>query len=52
MAADVDAFLSDAQDALDQVEDDPSLLAASDNDGPFAEVNDEATALGLDECAG
>jgi hypothetical protein len=52
IASDVDAFLNDAQDALDQVEADPQLLAASDKGGPFADVNDEAVAIGLDQCAG
>jgi hypothetical protein len=52
IASDVDAFLNNAQDALDQVKADPQLLAASDNAGPFADVNDEAVAIGLDECAG
>ena len=48
----VDTFLSDAQDALDQVENDPSLVAAGDSDDPFADVGKEATAIGLDQCAG
>lgn len=50
LADQVDAFLSDAEDALAQVTDDPSLLATTDNDGPFAAVNDDAKAIGLDEC--
>ena len=48
----VDTFLSDAQDALDQVENDPSLVAAGDSDDPFADVGKEATAIGLDQFAG
>ena len=45
-------FLDDAEAALAEVEDDPLLLQASDNAGPFADVNDQADALGLTECAG
>lgn len=45
-------FLDVSQEALDQVEADPSLLAASDNDGPFAESNQLAEEYGLTECAG
>ena len=45
----VDAFLTDAQDTLDQLKDDPSLAAQNDL---FADVNKQATALGLTECAG
>ena len=52
IADDVTTFLDDAEAALSEVEDDPSLLQASDNDGPFADVNDQADALGLTECAG
>ena len=52
LAADVDTFLSDAEDALSEVEADPSLLAASDNEGPFGDVNAQAAELGLVECAG
>lgn len=51
LADQVDSFLSEAQDALDEVEADPSLLAASENDGPFAGVNATATEIGLTECA-
>lgn len=52
LAADVETFLAAAEDVLRQVEDDPSLLAVSDNEGPFADVNDQAVAIGLTECAG
>ncbi len=52
IANDVTTFLDDAEAALDEVRDDPSLLQASDNAGPFADVNDQADALGLTECAG
>jgi hypothetical protein len=51
VAGDVETFLNDAQDALDQVQDDPQLLAAEGNADPFADVGDEADAIGLDECA-
>lgn len=51
MAADVTTFLADAQDALDQAENDPSVFATQGSNGPFADVNDEATQLGLDVCA-
>jgi hypothetical protein len=52
LAADVDTFLADAEDALAEVEADSSLLLASDEEGPFADVNAQAVALGLTECAG
>jgi hypothetical protein len=52
IAADVETFLSDAEDALAEVEADPSLLVASDDEGPFADVNAQALELGLTECAG
>jgi hypothetical protein len=50
IADQVGTFLDDAQSALDEVEADPSLLAASDSDDPFADVNQEADDLGLNEC--
>ncbi len=52
IADDVSTFLDDAESALDEVEADPSLLAASDNEGPFADVNAQAEDLGLTSCAG
>jgi hypothetical protein len=51
LADEVETFLSDAEDALAQVADDPSLLAAND-DGPFVTVNQQARQIGLDECGG
>jgi hypothetical protein len=45
----VDAFLTDAQDTLDKLKNDPGLAVQSDL---FADVNKEATAIGLTECAG
>lgn len=52
LAADIETFLGDAEDALSEVEADPSLLATSDDEGPFADVNAQAVELGLTECAG
>lgn len=52
IADDVSTFLDDAESALAEVEADPSLIQASDNEGPFADVNTEADDLGLTECAG
>jgi hypothetical protein len=52
IAADVETFLDDAEAALGEVEADPSLLLAGDTpDDPFADVNAQAEALGLTECA-
>lgn len=45
-------FLDDSESALDEIEADPSLLAVSDDAGPFAESNAQAETLGLTECAG
>jgi hypothetical protein len=47
-ADELNAFLDDAQSALDDVKADPSTLLQGD---PFAKVNDEAKTLGLQECA-
>ena len=53
IADEVTTFLEDAEAALDEVESDPSLLAGNTGAAdPFADVNDEAAQLGLDECAG
>ena len=52
IAGDVTTFLDDAEAALGEIAADPSLLQASDNEGPFADVNEQADALGLTECAG
>ena len=46
-AGDVTSFLDDAETALDEVEADPAVLTSGD---PFADVNTQAKALGLDEC--
>jgi hypothetical protein len=40
-------FLEDAQTQLDALEEDPSAIG----DETFADVNEQAMALGLDECA-
>ena len=50
MADDVTQLLDDLDAALNEVRDDPSSIAASDNAGPFAQVNQEAKDLGLKEC--
>ena len=44
----MDDFLTDAQDTLDELEKDPSLAVQNDL---FADVNKQAEALGLNECA-
>lgn len=50
LEADVEALLADAQTALDEVQADPqSLLSGGD---PFADANQQATEIGLEECAG
>lgn len=52
LADSVETFLSTAEDALGQVEEDPSVLGVSDNDdGPFADTNAQAVEIGLTECA-
>ncbi len=50
-AEELDAFLDDAQQALDELENDPSALTEPQAD-PFGDVNKQAKALGLTECAG
>lgn len=52
LADQVDTFLTDAESALGEVESDPSLVAASGSDDPFADVNAQAKDVGLAECAG
>jgi hypothetical protein len=51
LADQVDTFLADAEDALAQVSDDPSLLLTSDDNGPFSSISQEARQIGLDKCA-
>lgn len=46
-ADDVTAFLDDAQTALDELEADPSSISET----TFSDVNEQATAIGLDQCA-
>ena len=51
--ADADEFqgiIDDAQSALDELADDPSVLTSGDD--PFAEVNQRAQAFGLSACGG
>jgi hypothetical protein len=50
LAEPVDTFLSDTEDALAQIKDDPSLLLASNSNGPFAAISDQANQIGLKEC--
>lgn len=54
LADDVEKLLADAQTALDELaqlaEDDPSSLLRQEQD-PFADVNEQAAAIGLTECA-
>lgn len=53
LEADVHASLDDAEKVVgelrNQLADDPSAIFESEDD-PFAEVNEQLTALGLDEC--
>ena len=48
--ATVEAILDAAQEANDQVEEDPSAITS--NEDPFNEANDLASEYGLQECAG
>jgi hypothetical protein len=50
IADDVTSFLDDANAALDEIRDDPSLVSANGDEGPFTEVNQQAKDLGLAEC--
>jgi hypothetical protein len=50
IADDATQLVDDANAALDEIRDDPSLVAASSSEDPFAEVNKEAQALGLHAC--
>ena len=50
IADQVTTFLDDAESALDEVRDDPSLITTSGGESPFADVNAEAKELGLTEC--
>ncbi len=50
IADDVTVFLDDANAALDEIRDDPSLVAVSDSESPFADVNAQADELGLTKC--
>ena len=43
-------LLDDANAALDEIRDDPSLVAAQGADDPFADVNAQAKDLGLTDC--
>ena len=43
-------LLDDANAALDEIRDDPSLVTAEGADDPFADVNAQAQDLGLTDC--
>jgi hypothetical protein len=47
----VDAIVSAAQQGLDELEADPSLITAEGQDNPFAEANKLAKQYGLTACA-
>jgi hypothetical protein len=49
-ADELSAFLDDAESALDDVKDDPSLITGDQD--PFKSVSAQADELGLKECAG
>ena len=51
MEADVEEFLDTAQEALDQVEEMSAEEFFGLEEDPFAEVSEQAEALGLTECA-
>jgi uncharacterized protein with beta-barrel porin domain len=48
----VDAIVSAAQQGLDKLKGDPSLIAAGGQDNPFAEANKLAKQYGLTACGG
>jgi len=50
--AQVKAITDAAQQALDQVKADPSLVDSNGGNDPFAEANKLAKQYGLDQCAG
>lgn len=51
-ADEFEGFVDDAQAALDELEADPSLITEEGNRDPFADVNELARDLGLEECGG
>ena len=50
IADDATQLVDAANEALDEIRDDPSLVTASDADSPFADVNQQAQDLGLSDC--
>jgi hypothetical protein len=48
----VDEFLTNAEEALEKVEEEPALISAEGKEGPFYSVNKEAAAIGLTSCGG
>jgi len=50
--AEVEEFLASAEEALEEIEAEPTLIGAEGKDEPFFTVNKEATKLGLTACGG
>jgi hypothetical protein len=48
----VEEFLTHAEEALEEVEEEPSLISAEGKEEPFYTVNKEAATLGLAACGG
>lgn len=48
----VDEFITNAEDALKELEEEPSLIAAEGEEEPFFSVNKEAAKIGLTACGG
>ena len=48
----IDEFLTNAEEALEELEEEPSLAGAEGKEEPFFTVNKEAAALGLTACGG
>jgi hypothetical protein len=48
----VDEFLTNAEEALKEIEGEPSLISAEGKEEPFYTVNKEAATLGLTACGG
>jgi hypothetical protein len=48
----VDTFLTNAEEALEKVEEEPALISAEGKEEPFYSVNKEAAKIGLTSCGG
>lgn len=48
----IDEFLTNAEEALEELEEEPSLAGAEGKEEPFFTVNKEAAAIGLTACGG